>query len=211
MKPSPSRLKRTKAAMNQLGRSPTLGKEAATDQLEAPETAMAADDVRWLNGVNHQLRPDATEQRLAASVAAAAKRKAAAMTVEERKVKRRTDQQRRRAEEKTADGECLRTLDEDARREREAESMIDDELVIPEEGACEEEWRDYVRKVLWRELGCAATDDEVLAEYLRQRPPCAIPEEGADEEAWLAYYRDVLRRERLEGRHSPMAGSLEVM
>ena len=63
----------------------TLGKEAAPDQLEAPETVMAADDVRWLNGVNRQLRPDAAQQRSAASAAAAAKRKAAAMTVKERK------------------------------------------------------------------------------------------------------------------------------
>ena len=162
-----------------------------------------------LNGVNRQLRPDATEQRLAASAAAAAKRKAAAMTLEERQAKRRTDQQRRRAEEKAAAGEGCSTFDEDAWREREAEGS-DDELVMPEEGACEEAWRDYVREVLWRELGCAATDDEVLAEYLRQRPPFAIPEQGADEEAWLAYYRDVMRRERLEGRHSPMPGSLEV-
>ena len=53
----------------------TMGKEAAPDQLEAPETVMAADDVRWRNGVNRQLRPDAAQQRSAASAAAAAKRK----------------------------------------------------------------------------------------------------------------------------------------
>ena len=189
----------------------TLGKEAAPDQLEAPETAVAADDVRWLNGVNRQLRPDAAQQRSAASAAAAAKRKAAAMTVKERKVKRRVDQKRRRAERKADADECCGTFDEVDAWEEEADEGIDDALAMPEDGASEEAWRDYFGEVLWREHGRAATDEEVLAEYLRQRPPCAIPEEGADEEAWLAYYRDVLRRERLEGRHSPMAGSLEVM
>ena len=189
----------------------TMGKEAAPDQLEAPETAMAADDVRWLNGVNRQLRPDAAQQRSAASAAAAAKRKAAAMTVKERKAKRRVDQTRRRAEKKAEAEESCGTFDEVAAWEEEVDEGIDDAVVVPEDGAGEEAWRDYIGEVLWREHGRVATDEEVLAEYLRQRPACGIPDQGADEEAWLAYYRDVLRRERLEGRHSTMPGSLEVM
>ena len=46
----------------------------APDQLEAPETAVAAEDARWLNGVNRQLRDDAVRQCAAASKAAAGKR-----------------------------------------------------------------------------------------------------------------------------------------
>ena len=42
--------------------------------------------------------------------------------------------------------------DEDAWDE-EAKGIID-ALVMPEEGAHEEVWRDYFREVLWRELGC---------------------------------------------------------
>ena len=54
-------------------------------------------DTRWLNGVNRQLRPDATTHQHVASAAAAAKRKAGAMTEEERKAKDAERNQRNRA------------------------------------------------------------------------------------------------------------------
>ena len=65
------------------------GKERASyaDQLEAPESAIAPDDARRLNGMNRQMQPDAAAQRLAASQAAAKKRKANAMPEDERKMK----------------------------------------------------------------------------------------------------------------------------
>ena len=84
------------------------GKERvpAPDQHEAPETVQ---DVRWLNGVNRQLRPDAAAQRLAASQAAAAKRTANAMPEDERKAKRRQHakevRERQRAERAAAAAE----------------------------------------------------------------------------------------------------------
>ena len=67
------------------------------DQLEAPDTTVAPDDARWLNGVNRQMQPDAPSQRVAASQRAAEKRKANAMRPDERAAKRLADQQRRRA------------------------------------------------------------------------------------------------------------------
>ena len=51
-------------------------------------TQITAQEGRWLNGVNRQLRPDAAAQRLAASQAAAAKRTANAMSEEESKAKK---------------------------------------------------------------------------------------------------------------------------
>ena len=78
------------------------GKERAlehADQHEAPETVMAPDAARWLNGVNRQMLPDAAAQRLAASQAAAAKRKANAMSEDERKTKDKERQRKKRAEQ----------------------------------------------------------------------------------------------------------------
>ena len=73
--------------------------DAPPDQHVAPETVQ---DTRWLNGINRQLRPDAAEQRLAASQAAAVKRKAEAMPDDERK-KRDAERNRKNRARKAAE------------------------------------------------------------------------------------------------------------
>ena len=84
----------------------SAGKErmSAPDQHEAPETAMAADDARWLNGVNRQLKADAPSHQQVASQAAAAKRKATAMAGEEKAAA-----ERRRADRRNAAKRAKRT------------------------------------------------------------------------------------------------------
>lgn len=89
------------------------GKERASspDQHEAPDTAIAPDDARWLNGVHRQMQPDAPSQRMAASQAAAAKRTANAMSEEERKLKdaeRGRQKRAKKAAEKAAAAEAAR-------------------------------------------------------------------------------------------------------
>jgi hypothetical protein len=89
------------------------GKERASspDQHEAPDTAIAPDDARWLNGVHRQMQPDAPSQRQAASRAASAKRTANAMSEEERKLKdaeRNRQKRAKKAAEKAAAAEAAR-------------------------------------------------------------------------------------------------------
>ena len=62
------------------------GKEPAAP--DDASTQLSWQEVRRLNGINRQLRPDSAAQRLAASQAAAAKRRADAMPADERKAKR---------------------------------------------------------------------------------------------------------------------------
>ena len=78
------------------------GKERASlapDQHEPPETVQ---DPRWLNGVNRQLRPDASSHQHIASEAAAAKRKAQAMPEGERRRRRAAHAKEVRAAAKKA-------------------------------------------------------------------------------------------------------------
>ena len=75
---------------------------AAVDQVEAPETVVAAQEAQRFAGVNRMAQPSAEAHRLAGSRAVAAKRSAEAMSPEERTVKRRADQQRRRQEQRDA-------------------------------------------------------------------------------------------------------------
>ena len=61
------------------------GKEPAAP--DDASTQLSWQEVRRLNGINRQLRPDSAAQRLAASQAAAAKRRADAMPADERKAR----------------------------------------------------------------------------------------------------------------------------
>ena len=84
--------------MMRSGKEPEATDDAATQ--------LSWQEVRRLNGVNTQLRPDAAAQRLAASQAAAAKRTANAMPANERRAKKAKHMQevrdRQRAERAAA-------------------------------------------------------------------------------------------------------------
>ena len=131
----------------------------ALDQHEAPETAVAADDARWLNGVSRQLRADAPAQRAAASKAAAAKRTAGAMSAEQRAEKRRADQRRRRAR---------RQAEKQQQRRSEEAAACAEPLLVPADDASYDEWFSFYREVLREEHGRSPTHDEV-EEYLIDR------------------------------------------
>ena len=126
------------------------------DQLEAPESAVAVDDARWLNGVNRQLRDDAVAQRSAASKAAAAKRTAGAMSPAARVAKRQADQRRRRE---------AATIEREQRSHAEAEAAAA-EPDWPADDAPEDEWLAFYRKRLELENGEEPTEERVYYEYI---------------------------------------------
>ena len=101
VKPPPSFSGKAKGSTMGKGKERVASRPAAEtvlcciNQLEAPETVVAAREAQRFAGVNRMAQPSAEAHRLAGSRAAAAKRSAEAMSPEERTVKRRADQQRR--------------------------------------------------------------------------------------------------------------------
>ena len=155
----------------------------APDQHEAPETAVAADDARWLNGVSRQLRADAPAQRAAASKAAAAKRTAGAMSAEQRAEKRQADQRRRRARRPAEK--------QQQRRSEEADACA--EPVLPADDAPYDEWFSFYREVLREEHGRSPTHDEVEEHLIDHKMfddawwlACAPPPAEGGEALWRA-------------------------
>ena len=89
------------------------------DQLDTPDTAVAAQDAQWLAGVN---RMAGTHARSATEAAAVA-RVERAMTAEQRLAKRRTDQLARRQQQREQQREAARSSSPQLQAEEAAQRL----------------------------------------------------------------------------------------